>query len=193
MRYVIICLLCGIVVMTMAASVLAQNADPCEGIRCHDNSKCAVRDSKLVCVCDKGYQAEADGSGCKPKPPETDANSFIVPGSILTVVGGAMTIIGGVLMRVGQDEYDEECKKVECRMGSWPGAEKQVPGIGLFVVGLPTLIIGVILLSVGLVKRKRMERNKLAFDIRTKRGKITLEPTFAAGENGGVFGLSGRF
>jgi hypothetical protein len=55
------------------------------------------------------------------------------------------------------------------------------------------LAAGVPLLTVGLVKRKKIKSGELGFNINTKHGKLTLEPVFAAGENGGVFGLSGRF
>ncbi len=189
MRQVFICLLCGIVVMTMATSVLAQDADPCAGVRCHDNSKCAVRDSKLVCVCDKGYQAEAEGSGCKPKPPETDADSFVASSAIVTGLGALAAITGGVLIIAGNNECDGQ----ECDDPLPPGTEKVVTGIPFLTLGGVMFITGVVLLSVGIAKREKIKREKLAFDINTKHGKLTLEPIIAAGENGGMFGLSGRF
>ncbi|MCP4199910.1 MAG: hypothetical protein GY762_22430 [Proteobacteria bacterium] len=62
--------------MAMAAGALAQEAEPRKGVTCPSNSKCAVRDGKLVCVCDKGYQAEPDGLGCKTEPPNAKKIDF---------------------------------------------------------------------------------------------------------------------
>ena len=132
---------------------------------------------------------------------KTNADNLVVPGAVLTAVGGASLIVAGVLWRAGvKAEENDYCNNNECESsspGNWftpaPGLGFFMNGITFFCVGDAALVTGVVLLSVGLSKRKKMERNKLAFDIRTRRGKVTLEPTFAAGENGGVFGLVGRF
>jgi hypothetical protein len=128
-----------------------------------------------------------------PPPPRNVADRLITSGTILTGVGGLVTIIGGIVLGVGLNENDN-CNDDDCQDDYFlPGAGGVLAGSTLLGIGGTALITGVILLSVGLAKRKKMERNKLAFDIRTKHGKVTLEPTFAASENGAVFGLSGRF
>jgi hypothetical protein len=74
---------------------------------------------------------------------------------------------------------------------TWPGVN--LIGIPLLVPGSAVLASGIILLAVGYKKRRKMASEKLAFDIKTKHCKLTLEPAIAAGKNGGMFGLSGRF
>jgi hypothetical protein len=193
-------MLSGIVIVTMSPSVFAQDANPCDGFTCHDNSKCAVRGGTSVCICDKGYEANPAGFGCRyespiaveapvvsepPPPLKTKADKLIISGAVLTGVGGIGLIIGGALIKNERDNYDPD---------EWfAGLGAAIYSISLMPTFGVVLVTGIVLLSVGLAKRKKMERNSLAFDIKTKHGKVTLEPTFAASENGGVFGLSGRF
>jgi hypothetical protein len=102
---------------------------------------------------------------------QSDARNLIIPGAILTAVGGVMTIVASIpsLWFYGVGELE----------------------VG--VIGFSSFIAGVILLPIGLVKRKKIKSGELGFNINTRRRKITLEPAIAAGKNGGVFGLSGRF
>jgi hypothetical protein len=111
---------------------------------------------------------------------KTKAVNLIVPGFFLTVVGGAVSILGAVLMIT--DASDEN----SMGFGVYYGSFILVPGSVVFGTGIA-------LLTFGFVRRSQIKRDKLAIDIRTKHGKLTLEPIIAAGENGGVFGLSGRF
>ena len=120
---------------------------------------------------------------------QTNANNLVIPGAVFTAVGGAMSICGIVLMSIGQTTTTTTTETgSSSETSDWTG-----PGAILLGMGGAILIPGLIMLPIGLKKRKKMEQDKLAFDINTKHCKLTLEPAFAAGENGGVFGLSGRF
>jgi hypothetical protein len=191
MRHVIICLLCGIAVITTATSVLAQEAvlydkaifpesDPSpEGKECTNNRDCR---SSQICFLNR----------CMTKTQRLTIRSYaknlIVPGATLTAVGGAAAIGGAIVFIMASSEPVEDISD----------AISQVTGI--VYIGIPllapggvVLITGVALLASGLVKRKKIRRGEFGFNINTKRRRITLEPAIAAGENGGVFGLSGRF
>jgi hypothetical protein len=126
---------------------------------------------------------------------QTNARNLIEPGGFLTAFGGLNTIIGGALLGASLNEPDDTCNDDECgeEWFDYGPVMKTITGITFLSIGGTMFITGVVLLSVGLAKRRKMERNKLAFEIHTKHGKLTLEPAIAAGENGGVFGLSGRF
>ncbi|MCP4198179.1 MAG: hypothetical protein GY762_13600 [Proteobacteria bacterium] len=174
MKYLIICLSCGIAVMTMAASVLAQEvdlyddtvfpkSDPSpEGKGCINDGNCPNR---RVCFQNRCM------TQTQRTTIQTNAKNLIIPGAILTAVGGVMTIVASIpsLWFYGIGELE----------------------VG--VIGFSSFITGAILLTIGLVKRRRIKRGEFGFNINTKRRRITLEPAIAAGENGGVFGLSGRF
>ncbi len=217
MRYIAICLLCGIAVITMAFSVSAEDVDPCNGVKCPIHSKCAVRrDGRVGCACDKGYKAEADKSSCKPEPPKECVNTgdcpnrrvcfqnrcmtknqrltikakgvnLIVPGVILIAVGGAAIIAGAIITA------ENESSDADDIGDAISAGYATMVGIPLLAPGIIVLATGAILLAIGLEKRKKIKSGQLAFDIKTRHGKLTLEPAIAAGENGGVFGLSGRF
>jgi hypothetical protein len=156
LKYLIICMLPGIIIITMSVSGFAQV--PVTTVETAET----VDAPEMVPI------------ETKPSPLRTKADKLIISGAVLTAVGGASLIVFGAVQAT-QDGYIE--------LLTLPGL--QIGGI--------VLATGIVVLSVGLAKRKKMKRNSLAFDIKTKHGKVTLEPTFAASENGGIFGLSGRF
>jgi len=186
MKYVILCLLSGIAVLAITTPALAKDTVPNTG---------ATAD--LPTVVKAPATAPVDFE--PPPSPKNNADSLISSGAILTGFGGVFAAMGGAFFGAGLTDnendncYDDECDDSHATSLYSPGTGKALVGITLLSIGGSALITGVVLLSVGLAKRKKMKHDILAFDIRTKHGKLTLEPAIAAGENGGVFGLSGRF
>lgn len=196
LNYFMIGMLSGMCVVTMSAGVSAQDAvttaapvgavsEPAktdekaatetslERKECNANAHC---DSSRICFQNR----------CMTKTQRltitSNAKNLIIPGAILTGIGGFAAVLGIVVIAQNQSAEDELSR----------GVGQSFAFVFLFP-GSMVLAGGVALLTVGLVKRKNMQREKLAFDIRTKHGKLTLKPALAAGENVGVLGLSGRF